>query len=99
MMRVIIADDHPVVLKGLKEILQENFSGMTFDEVRRGYELINKIHQNDYNLVLLDISLPDINGLEVLKEIKKRRTRLPVLIVSMYPEEQYAIRSIKAGAQ
>lgn len=99
MMRVIIADDHPVVLKGLKEILQENFSGMTFDEVRRGYELINKVHQNDYNLVLLDISLPDINGIEVLKEIRKRKTRLPVLIVSMYPEEQYAIRSIKAGAQ
>jgi DNA-binding response OmpR family regulator len=68
---------------------------MTFDEVRRGYELINKIHQNDYNLVLLDISLPDLNGLES-QEIKKRRTRLPVLIVSMYPEEQYAIRSIKA---
>lgn len=99
MMRVIIADDHPVVLKGLKEILQENFGGMTFDEVRRGYELINKVHQNDYNLVLLDISLPDINGIEVLKEIRKRKTRLPVLIVSMYPEEQYAIRSIKAGAQ
>jgi DNA-binding NarL/FixJ family response regulator len=99
MMRVIIADDHPVVLKGLKEILQENFSGMTFDEVRRGYELINTVHQNDYNLVLLDISLPDINGIEVLKEIRKRKTRLPVLIVSMYPEEQYAIRSIKAGAQ
>jgi len=99
MLRVIIADDHPVVLKGLKEILQEHFTDMIFDEARRGYELINKIHHNDYNLVLLDISLPDINGLEALKEIKKKRTRLPVLIVSMYPEEQYAVRYIKAGAQ
>ena len=70
MLRVIIADDHPVVLKGLKEILQENFSDMIFDEARRGYELINKVYNNDYNLVLLDISLPDINGLEALKEIK-----------------------------
>jgi two-component system, NarL family, invasion response regulator UvrY len=99
MARVIIADDHPVVLKGLKEIILESLNNVTIDEAHRGYELINKVQKNDYDLVLLDISLPDINGLEVLKEIRKKRPRLPVLMISMYPEEQYAARAIKAGAQ
>ncbi|MDD5245711.1 MAG: response regulator transcription factor, partial [Syntrophorhabdaceae bacterium] len=70
MHRIIIADDHPVVLKGLKEIIQEGFDMVEVDEAGRGYELINKIQASDYDLVLLDISLPDINGLEVLKELK-----------------------------
>ncbi|MDD5245342.1 MAG: response regulator transcription factor, partial [Syntrophorhabdaceae bacterium] len=69
------------------------------DEAGRGYELINKIQASDYDLVLLDISLPDINGLEVLKELKKKKPKLPVLVISMYPEEQYALRALKAGAQ
>ena len=99
MLRVIIADDHPVVLKGLKEILLESFENMTIDEAARGYDLINKVQISDYDLVLLDISLPDINGLEVLREIKKRKPKVAVLIVSMYPEDQYAARAMKAGAQ
>ena len=99
MLRVVIADDHPVVLKGLKEILSEGFDDVIIDGTTTGYELINNVQNNQYDLVLLDISLPDINGLEVLKEIKKKKPKLPVLIVSMYPEEQYALRAIKAGAQ
>ncbi len=99
MRRIIIADDHPVVSKGLKEILQENFGGITVDEASRGGELIEKIKKNDYDLVLLDISLPDVNGLDVLKDLKKKRPRLPVLIISMYPEELYAVRAIRTGAQ
>ena len=99
MLRVIIADDHPVVLKGLKEIMLESFSDATIEETGRGYKLINNIQNNDYDLVLLDISLPDINGLEALKEIKKKKPKLPVLVISMYPEEQYAIRALKAGGQ
>jgi DNA-binding NarL/FixJ family response regulator len=98
MLRVVVADDHPVVLKGLKEILSEGFTGATIDGTATGYELLNIIQENHYDLVLLDISLPDINGLEVLKEIKKKKPKLPVLIVSMYPEEQYAPRAMKAGA-
>ena len=99
MLRFIMADDHPVVLKGLKEILWESFDKAIIDETTTGYELLRKVQNNQYDLVLLDISLPDINGLEVLKEIKKKKPRLPVLIISMYLEEQYALRSMKAGAQ
>ena len=99
MLRAVIADDHPVVLKGLKEIIMEHFDDATVDVTFRGYELLNKITDNDYDIVLLDISLPDINGLEVLKEIRKRNRKLPVLILSMYPEENYAARALKGGAQ
>jgi two-component system invasion response regulator UvrY len=99
MLRVIIADDHPVVLKGLKEIIMEHFDDVAVDISFRGYELLNKIIDNDYDIVLLDISLPDINGLEVLREIRKQKRKLPVLILSMYPEEDYAARALKDGAQ
>ena len=99
MLRVIITDDHPVVLKGLKEIISEHFDDVIIDVSSQGYELLSKISNNDYDIVLLDISLPDINGLEVLKEIKKRKRNLPVLILSMYPEENYAARALKGGAQ
>jgi DNA-binding NarL/FixJ family response regulator len=98
MLRVIIADDHPVMLKGIKEIITEHFDDVIIDISYKGYELLNKISNNDYDIVLLDISLPDINGLEVLREIKKKKHRLRVLILSMYPEEQYAARALKAGA-
>ena len=99
MLRVVIADDHPVVLKGLKEIISEHFDDVTIDISSRGYELLNKISDNDYDIVLLDISLPDINGLEVLKEIKKKKRKLPVLVLSMYPEGEYAARALNGGAQ
>lgn len=98
MLRVIITDDHPVVLKGLKEIIAEGFNDATVTVTSKGYDVLNKITNNDYDLVLLDISLPDINGLDVLKEIKKRKQKLPVLILSMYPEENYAARALKNGA-
>jgi len=98
MFRIVVADDHPVVLKGLKEIIEESFENATIDVTSTGYELIRNVQNNHYDLVLLDISLPDINGLEALKEIKKKKPKLPVLIISMYPEEQYAVRAIKAGA-
>jgi len=99
MLRIIIADDHPVVLKGLAEILSESFDDVIIDGTTTGYELMNNVRKNQYDLALLDISLPDINGLEVLKEINKKKPKLPVLIISMYPEEQYALRAIKAGAR
>lgn len=98
MLRVIITDDHPVVLKGLKEIISEGFGDVAIDVSSKGYELLSKIGNNDYDIVLLDISLPDINGLEVLKEIKKRKRKLPVLVLSMYPEENYAARALRGGA-
>jgi two-component system invasion response regulator UvrY len=99
MLRVIITDDHPVVLKGLKTIISEGINDTTIDVCSKGYDLLSKISNNDYDIVLLDISLPDINGLEVLKEIKKKKQKLPVLMLSMHPEENYASRALKCGAQ
>lgn len=99
MQRVIIADDHPVVYKGLKEILEENFGPLMVDAAGTGRELIEKVKKTDYDLVLLDISLPDANGLDVLREMRRKRPRLPVLVISMYPEEMYAVRAIRTGAQ
>ena len=98
MLRVAIADDHPVVLKGLKEVIKEHFDDAIVDLSSRGYELLNMLTNNDYDIVLLDISLPDISGLEVLREIRKKKRKLHVLVLSMYPEEQYAVRALKAGA-
>ena len=79
MLRVIITDDHPVVLKGLKTIISEGIHDTTIDVCSKGYDLLNKISNNDYDIVLLDISLPDINGLEILKEVKKENENSPFL--------------------
>ncbi len=97
MLRIIAADNHPIVLRGLKETIRESLGDVLFEEVHKGYDVINRIHGHEYDLVLLDIALPDINGLEVLKEIRKKRPRLPVLVLSMHPDEHYAMRVIKAG--
>ena len=83
MLRVVIADDHPVVLKGLKEILSEGLDKVILDETTTGYELLQNVQDNQYDLVLLDISLPDINGLEVLKEIKKKKPKNPTFCQSL----------------
>jgi DNA-binding NarL/FixJ family response regulator len=95
---MIIADDHPVVLKGLKEIITESFDNVTIEEAVTGYEFMGKVLSNDFDVALLDVSLPDINGLEALKEVRKKKPKLPVLVISIYPEDQYAVRAMKAGA-
>ncbi|OPY70863.1 MAG: Response regulator UvrY [Syntrophorhabdaceae bacterium PtaU1.Bin034] len=98
MLRVIIADDHPIVLRGLGEVILEAFQDAVIDEASTAEKTISMIKENDYDLVVLDIALPDNHGLEVLMEIKKHKRDLPVLILSMYPEEQYAVQAIKAGS-
>lgn len=97
-MRLLIADDHTLVRKGLRQILLDTQDVEVVDEASDGKEIIKKISKNDYTLVLLDISLPGRSGIEVLKQIKCIKPELPVLILSMHPEEQYAVRSIRAGA-
>ncbi len=98
MIKLLIADDHTLVRKGLIQILQDTDEVEVIDEARDGKEAIKKVSANDYDLVLLDISLPGRSGLEVLKQIKCIKADLPVLILSMHPEEQYAVRSLRAGA-
>jgi two-component system invasion response regulator UvrY len=98
MIRILIADDHTLVRKGLKQLLLDTKGIEKVDEANDGKETINKVGKKDYDLVLLDISLPGRSGIDVLKQLKSLKPKLPVLILSMHPEEQYAVRSLRAGA-
>lgn len=96
--RVILCDDHTLVRAGLKQLLEEDNSGFTVDEVASGKETFQKIQKESYDMLILDISMPDQSGLDVLKNIKQIQPDLPVLMLSRHTEEQYAIRSLRAGA-
>jgi DNA-binding NarL/FixJ family response regulator len=98
MIKILIADDHAIVREGLKQILSESADLSVVDEASTGQEVLEKISKNDLDLVILDIAMPGRGGLDILKEIKTQKPRLPVLMLSMYPEEQYAVRVLKAGA-
>jgi len=97
-MKIIVADDHAVVRKGLKQILLEISGVKAVEEVDNGPALIERITKEDFDFVMLDISMPGQSGLLTLKEIKDRKPKLPVLILSIHPEEQYALRSLRDGA-
>jgi len=98
MIRVLVADDHTIVREGLKQILSDIPDIEVAGEAAYANEVISKVSDNDYDLVLLDISFPGRSGVDILKQLKCLKPKLPVLILSMYPEEQYAVRSLKAGA-
>lgn len=98
MIRILVADDHAVVRQGVKQILADVSDMTVKDEAQNGIETLEKVLQNEYDVVLLDISMPGRSGLEVLKDIKNQRPKLAVLILSMHPEEQYAVRALRAGA-
>lgn len=98
MIRILVADDHTVVRQGVKQILAEEADMTVKGESQNGSETLKKIMEEEYDVVLLDISMPGRSGLEVLEDIKAQRPKLPVLILSMHPEEQYAVRALRAGA-
>lgn len=98
MINILIADDHSVVREGLKQIISGNTDMTVLAEAGNGNEAIEKIRKNPISVAILDISMPGKNGLDTVKEIKVIRPDLPVLILSMYPEEQYALRFFRAGA-
>ena len=98
MIKIIIVDDHPIVRQGLRQILSEEPDMEVFGEAQDPQEVIDLIHKQDWDIVVLDISMPGRGGLDVLKEIKQIRPKLPVLILSVHPEDQYAMRALKAGA-
>src|SRR2546430_516963 len=97
-MRILIADDHAVVRHGLRQILADDFKRAVFGEAGTGQEALNKVWNEKWDVVVLDITMPGRGGLEVLKEIKKSCPKLPVLVLSMHPEDQFAVRVLKAGA-
>jgi DNA-binding NarL/FixJ family response regulator len=94
----MIVDDHEIVRKGLMKVLAEALQPIKVDEAGNGQEAVSKILKSEYDLIVLDLKMPGKSGLDVLKEIKQHRPKLPVLILSMHPEEQFAVRAIRAGA-
>jgi two-component system invasion response regulator UvrY len=97
-MNVLIADDHAILRKGLIEILNESYSPLVVYEASNGLEAIQTSRNEKLDLILLDISMPGRNGLESLKQIRSDGSKTPILILSVQPEDQYAIRVLKAGA-
>ena len=98
MLRILLADDHAVVRHGVKQILDEAFAQVTFGEAQNAQELLELVRKERWNIVVLDLAMPGGHGLEVLKQIKHDHPKLPVLVLSMFPEDQYAVRTIRAGA-
>jgi two-component system, NarL family, invasion response regulator UvrY len=98
MTRILIADDHAIVRKGLVQILNDVPETIIIDEAENGVEALNMALNNTYDLVLLDIAMPGKRGLEVLQELRNHKPELPVMMLSMHPEEQYAVQSLRAGA-
>lgn len=96
--KIIIADDHPLFRRGLKNAFSETPDIEVVDEAESGEELLEKVRGMDLSLAILDISLPGKGGLEILKQLKDDRPKLPVLILTVLPEEHYAVRFFKAGA-
>ncbi|MEN8264035.1 MAG: response regulator transcription factor [Nitrospirota bacterium] len=98
MMKFLIADDHTLFREGLKRVLNETFGGAIFDEAVNGREVIKKAAEKNYDVVLLDISMPGRDGLDTLKQLKSDRPDIHVLVVSMHSEKEYAERVLRAGA-
>jgi len=97
MSNILIVDDHPIVRRGLKNILSDE-SGFVVTEAASGHEALNLIKEQAFDLAIVDLDLPELSGLELLKEIKRTNKQLHVLILSVYPEDQFAVRVLKCGA-
>jgi two-component system, NarL family, invasion response regulator UvrY len=97
-MRFLLIDDHKIIRDGLKQILLVHFPSANFDECSGAEEVMDKINHSIYDIVICDLSMPGRSGLDVVKQVKAIAADLPVLILSMHPEEHYALRALKAGA-
>ena len=96
--RVLIADDHAIVRQGLRQILSDTPDMLVAGEAENGVQALQMVRQGGWDVVLMDVTMPERNGIDTLKLLKKEYPKLPVLILSMHPEEHYAIRALKAGA-
>jgi len=98
MMRILIVDDHAIVRRGLRELLSDEFHGAAFGEASDARQALEQLRKKEWDVALLDIALPGKSGLDLLKELKTEWPKLPVLILSAHPEDQFAVRALKAGA-
>jgi two-component system invasion response regulator UvrY len=97
-MKILLTDDHVVVRQGLKLILADHFKQAVFGEARNAQEAFARVAKEKWDVAVLDVTMPGRSGLEVLKEMKRLRPKMPVLILSMHPEDQFAVRMLKTGA-
>ena len=97
-LRILIAEDHAIVRQGVRQLLIDRGVADDVAEAQTGTEVLMEASKHVFDVILLDISLPDMNGVEVLKRLKRKLPRVPVLMFSMYREDQYAVRALKAGA-
>ncbi len=97
--RILLVDDHTIFRKGIRRLLQDEAAAFVIDEASNGAEAMNRIRAGDYQLVLLDLNLPGRSGLEWLKAMQSERPRLPVIVLSMFQAEQYAVTALRAGAR
>jgi DNA-binding NarL/FixJ family response regulator len=98
MVKILIADDHAIVRRGLRQLLADGLPGCTFGEVPDGDQVLNALESEPWELLLLDLSMPRRGGLDVLGDVRARFPALPVLVLSMHPEEQFAVRALRTGA-
>jgi len=97
-MRVLLVDDHAIVRRGLQQILSDEYKDLVFGEAENAADALDQVIRSEWDVVVLDISMPGRSGLDVLKEIKRERPKLPILVLSIHPEDQFATRVLKAGA-
>ncbi|MCE5333174.1 MAG: response regulator transcription factor [Desulfobacteraceae bacterium] len=98
MIKILIADDHAIVRAGLKQIIEGIPDMVLADEAANGWELLEKVRKNEFDVIVLDITMPGGGGMEVLKQLRIEKPKLPVLALSIHPEDQYGKRMLKAGA-
>jgi DNA-binding NarL/FixJ family response regulator len=97
-MNILIADDHAILRRGLRHILSDGLSEANVSEAQNGGEVLKLLRQRTFDVLILDINMPGATGLEVVRDVHRDYPWLPVLMLSVYPEEQYALRALKAGA-
>jgi two-component system, NarL family, invasion response regulator UvrY len=98
MIRLLVVDDHPIVRQGVRHILSGAPDVAIIDEALNGADALTKARNQEWDAILLDLSMPGSDGLEVLKQLRREHPHLPILILSTYPEDQFALRAIRAGA-
>lgn len=98
MLRILIADDHSLFRRGVKDLLIDGLGAVTIGECANAHELLDTVRQKKWDVVILDIGMPGTTGAEALKQLKAECPKLPVVVLSMHPEDQYAVRMLKAGA-